>query len=505
MDCKSIALILYKICSTVAHPLFKLVVVVPTFIFLLSVYLQVLKDRNGHLEYCIATPGICIASGQIYDVKSISGVPVCSNKVQSRDCIDTINSQSCIISLESPDLSTVISPSTHNYVPPVIAAIIICGIFIAISIIFAQEDIFDNTSTGLRRQLRLNYEKFRKFYIWNPLPLMLSITLILTSLQLQVIFSESCVNTPDYPRYCTKLNACGAEIRSIFVSNNLGFNGLSAFSLTSAILLLLVSLVASVDYAWKYHEKRVLMNDSSQAMRMARLMERWRTAAIKFGPSETSQECPICLRNMLIKCSGTVMFLNHDSDVLCDQDMKYSESCATRDSALDTGQGGPSRSRGSQGSPPDEYIYVIAESPSSKNKFCPNKSPPNPSIDRLSTDIELCSDTTPAAPDRKSSSRTLGGPLCRRNSSTSSPALPYVIPLSEPIEKQNSVYASDYVLAQVPCSHIFHKDCIVEWGRRNNHCPTCRADLFTGEFVDVKAQQEQRMDDIREFDDEEYE
>ena len=45
------------------------------------------------------------------------------------------------------------------------------------------------------------------------------------------------------------------------------------------------------------------------------------------------------------------------------------------------------------------------------------------------------------------------------------------------LQRCESVQPGDYILAQVPCGHIFHKACIMEWGMRENSCPVCRADL----------------------------
>ena len=56
-----------------------------------------------------------------------------------------------------------------------------------------------------------------------------------------------------------------------------------------------------------------------------------------------------------------------------------------------------------------------------------------------------------------------------------------------------SIYPGDYLLAQVPCGHIFHKACIEEWAEKHHQCPMCRADLATGKQEEKKV--ELREDD----------
>lgn len=37
----------------------------------------------------------------------------------------------------------------------------------------------------------------------------------------------------------------------------------------------------------------------------------------------------------------------------------------------------------------------------------------------------------------------------------------------------------DILIASKHCSHLFHKDCILEWLEKHDSCPVCRVDMIT--------------------------
>ncbi|KAF8673364.1 hypothetical protein HU200_048925 [Digitaria exilis] len=58
--------------------------------------------------------------------------------------------------------------------------------------------------------------------------------------------------------------------------------------------------------------------------------------------------------------------------------------------------------------------------------------------------------------------------------------------------------ADDVKLRAMPCSHIFHQNCIFKWLRRSATCPLCRHQLPTEEAAaDDEEEVQQQLQRIR--------
>ena len=59
--------------------------------------------------------------------------------------------------------------------------------------------------------------------------------------------------------------------------------------------------------------------------------------------------------------------------------------------------------------------------------------------------------------------------------------LPIVFPKIEKIYKQSDCSICTHKLetyVSLPCGHIFHSNCILEWLEKNMSCPICRMDVM---------------------------
>lgn len=57
-------------------------------------------------------------------------------------------------------------------------------------------------------------------------------------------------------------------------------------------------------------------------------------------------------------------------------------------------------------------------------------------------------------------------------------------------------YESDQTAIKLPCSHLFHDECILPWLKDRNSCPTCRFELKTDDD-DYESRKNQKRNEVR--------
>ena len=288
------------------------------FFLYLHFRLYVVKDSwaNHHLDFCFSQKGNCNAAGQLYNMQTEGNdVPLCTPQSSTTSCFSDAASHSCVVSLQVDEeaLSNWVKPGDHDYIPlewPIAMLSLGC-LLLDIAVYYADY---------LRRQtfsffiFQLSW-KTRVANLSHFIAGVTAALMIVSAKKVILIYTENCLSPPSNPGFCTMLNSCNAEIRSVLSTND---SAIQKFNVILVIFIgfLLLGVMLAIWHSLVAYENN---NDAPSLLRLVNgtaareiIMRKWN---YDVELKEDNMECPICLGIMLPLKKSLAVTANNDPNM----------------------------------------------------------------------------------------------------------------------------------------------------------------------------------------------
>eukprot|EP01041_Mallomonas_annulata_P004057 gene4057-8065_t len=583
--------------KTFANSYLKLLILTCMIVFFL--YMHILTTISG-ISLCLSMKSECLSTGATYDAVSYQNTPVCHSQTQSRQCISDAFMQSSIANfdLNQDKISAIAIIEKRDLIPfdIVITSLACFGLILEISLVINKAYMNDPTFLG-------SFLGLIRMLMSGPIPLALAFLSLLSGKGFTTINKETCLNNPAVQNgadICTFLDSYGVEIRSILNGRGVPYKNFGSFAVSLGVGLLIGGAMSIWGYALAMPREDFTDDEEGGGgggggsiaridnhSRLELMTKDWILSHVNLegdGKNGNNIECPICLRNMLMKPTTpkkSSVVKRRSSSILPSSSLLTGSNTngnsngievetVLSSSSLDltvpslqriqykdeeTKAGGRTISSIST---PTDTENPTSSSPSTSYRFFGSLSTNASTVELPSLSISQALSQSLSASmsghghghnqglreqdtdnnnnnnnngefslhQSPSSSGRHGGGLLSQggggggscSSSThgmvsllaslipststgrtaAAAAAAYIPSTSIPIpeipaldndngsssprllrQPQSPVDSvpSDYILAQLPCGHIFHKHCVLEWARRHDTCPVCRADL----------------------------
>eukprot|EP00607_Mallomonas_marina_P007631 CAMPEP_0182422962 /NCGR_PEP_ID=MMETSP1167-20130531/8836_1 /TAXON_ID=2988 /ORGANISM="Mallomonas Sp, Strain CCMP3275" /LENGTH=445 /DNA_ID=CAMNT_0024601499 /DNA_START=186 /DNA_END=1523 /DNA_ORIENTATION=- len=423
----------------------------------------------------------------------------------------------CVPELEITDdmLQDIKRDKNYEYIPFDIPIAAVAGFGLILELILLRYRTQMNTLSTRGSMLAMI-----RMLLSGPVPLILAFLSLLAGKSFVLIARQTCDDKEAQPSICDQMASCGVEIRDLLPSDSFVFKNFGTFAVSMGVGMLIAGALSIWGYAVSAPEEetdsedRVELGDRARR-RLEDRMKRWEFC-VEIAEREGEEvECPICLMRMRSSPRlSTTDFLPRSialflPGVSAAPSAPSSPSSPLSSTALDVSP--PSRPYRSHGGvpppppPPSSSVSEFFSSPlTARHTLEPSPLTGDPAYIQTETETErgrgregeggqqrengsaaTGSVVVPTEEEiRAAAIRVLEG---ERPSAQTDPSRFFLTP---PIHREtpppdalsssmtNSIDETN--LAMLPCTHVFHKPCIVQWAQRHDSCPVCRSGLDGG-------------------------